>query len=178
MRGTRYDDETKTTALGGKDWRSPIGMTAWTGGETLRWSGDFDAIQTDFNRRLAREVGHGYDRTLAKRRAPAASPRSLRPEAARDERAGARPGAQDRPSYGRARPGAVKGVGVHYSRAEREALDSTRYGSGIKGQAGGVQIWILHASRGAPGATPLGSAATWGRYRLPHPPAVEPCLSH
>lgn len=62
------------------------------------------------------------------------APLSLRPNAARDERAGAGPAAQGRPSYGQARPGAVKSTGVHYSQAERQTLDSTRYGTGIKGE--------------------------------------------
>ena len=133
LRGTRYDEETQTTGTGGKDgWRN-IGKAGWTGGETLRWQGDFDAIQTSFDQRFQREVGHAYRRVVKQRNA---APLSLRPDAARDERAGAGPAAQGRPSYGTARPGAVKSTGVHYSQAERQTLDSTKYGTGIKGEEG------------------------------------------
>lgn len=85
---------------------------------------DIHAVNTDF----AQRKGWGGPQTFA--------PLSLRPDAARDERAGAGPAAQGRPSYGTARPGAVKSTGVHYSQAERQTLDSTKYGTGIKGEEG------------------------------------------
>lgn len=131
LRGTRYDEETQTTGTGGKDgWRTN-GKTSWAGGETLRWKGDFDAIQTAFDQRFQREVGHAHRRVVKQRNA---APLSLRPNAASDRRTGGGPAAQGRPSYGTARPGAVKGTGVHYSRAERQTLDSTKYGTGLPGR--------------------------------------------
>jgi hypothetical protein len=83
---------------------------------------DIHAVNADF----AKRKGWGGPQTFI--------PFSLRPNAARDERAGTGAEAQGRPSYGRARPGAVKSTGVHYSRASRETLDSSKYGTGIQGE--------------------------------------------
>lgn len=83
---------------------------------------DIHAVNADF----AKRKGWGGPQTFI--------PFSLRPNAARDERVGTGAETQGRPSYGRARPGAVKSTGVHYSRATRETLDSSKYGTGIQGE--------------------------------------------
>lgn len=62
------------------------------------------------------------------------APLSLRSDAGGEERARGRPATQGIPSYGKATPGSVQGIGVHYSREERSSLDSSKFGTGIKGR--------------------------------------------
>ena len=50
------------------------------------------------------------------------------------EGAGSQPGQGDRPEYGRATPGAVQVVGVHYSDKTRETLSGSYYGKGLIGE--------------------------------------------
>jgi len=80
---------------------------------------------------MARGGGYGDDRL---RQSPGDSPLSLRSDAGGQERARGRPATQGSPSYGKARPGSVQGIGVHYSREERSSLDSSKFGTGIKGR--------------------------------------------
>lgn len=139
LRGTRYDDETKTTEMGGEDGRSTIGKRSFTRGEALRWKRDFRDVQTSFDQRLEREVRHSYDRLRQESRAAkaaglAAAPASLRSDAGGQERARGRTATQGSPVYGKATPGSVQGIGVHYSREERSSLDSGKFGTGIKGR--------------------------------------------
>lgn len=62
------------------------------------------------------------------------APLSLRSDAGGQERTRGRPATQGIPSYGKATPGSVQGIGVHFSRGERSSLDSSKFGTGIKGR--------------------------------------------
>lgn len=125
------------------DWIEPVNLegTRYGEGDTSaegdkrnvsRWERDFGAIQSDSDARFKREVQWAHERSRPGSGDPGvrgAAPEpvfSRRPDAASSGRSGA-------PSYGTGIEGAVSVEGTHYSRERRGELDSSYYGTGMRG---------------------------------------------
>lgn len=123
----------------GNDWKEQPNGEGYLGAVTgkgrpdiLRWAtGPLQAAVDAVNRRYSEEYGWGAP-VRAERELDAASPE--RPLGRGVQGSGESQSRNaTRPEYGRATPGSVSAVGVHYSTEARNALNGAFYGRGLPG---------------------------------------------